>query len=42
MKACSECHAGMDDCVIKVVKQRAPSDVGIDYKVPSRGEDVPK
>jgi hypothetical protein len=42
MKACNECHAGMGYGFIKVVKQRAPSDVGIDYKVPSKAEDVPK
>jgi hypothetical protein len=27
---------------IKVVKQKSPADVGIDYKVPSKAEDVPK
>jgi hypothetical protein len=42
MKACNQCHEGMGYGFIKVVKQRAPSDVGIDYKVPSKAEDVPK
>ena len=42
MKACNECHAGLGYGFIKVVKQRAPADVGIDYKVPSKAEDVPK
>jgi hypothetical protein len=27
---------------IKDVKQKAPSDQGINYKVPSKAEDVPK
>jgi hypothetical protein len=35
MDACNQCHAGMGYGFIKV-------DVGIDYKVPSKGEDVPK
>jgi len=42
MKGCNECHAGMGYGFIKVVKQKAPSDVGINYKVPSKAEDVPK
>ena len=42
MKGCNECHAGMGYSFIKVVKQKAPSDVGINYKVPSKAEDVPK
>jgi len=41
-KACNECHAGMGYGFIKVVKQKSPSDVGLDYKVPSKAEDVPK
>jgi hypothetical protein len=27
---------------IKVVKQKVPSDQGVNYKVPSKAEDVPK
>ena len=42
MKGCNECHAGLGYGFIKVVKQRAPADIGIDYKVPSKAEDVPK
>ena len=40
--SCNQCHAGMGYAFIKVVKQKAPSDIGIDYKVPSKAEDVPK
>ncbi len=39
---CNACHAGMGYGFIKVVKQKAPSDVGLNYKVPSKMEDVPK
>ena len=39
---CNGCHAGMGYGFIKVVKQKAPSDQGVDYKVPSKAEDVPK
>jgi hypothetical protein len=39
---CNSCHQGMGYGFIKVVKQKAPSDQGIDYKVPSKAEDVPK
>ena len=42
IQACNACHAGMGYAFIKVVKQKAPSDVGIDYTVPSKAEDVPK
>jgi hypothetical protein len=42
MNECNACHAAMGYGFIKVVKQKAPSDQGIDYKVPSKGEDVPK
>ncbi len=40
--ACNVCHAALGYAFIKVVKQRSPSDVGIDYKLSSKGEDVPK
>ena len=39
---CNGCHAGMGYGFIKVVKQAAPSDQGIDYKVKSEPGDVPK
>jgi hypothetical protein len=42
MNACNQCHAGLGYGFIKVVKQKSPADVGIDYKVPSKAEDVPK
>ena len=42
MNSCNQCHAGMGYGFIKVVKQKSPADVGIDYKVPSKAEDVPK
>lgn len=40
--SCNGCHAGMGYGFIKVVKQKAPSDVGIDYRVKSQPGDVPK
>jgi hypothetical protein len=42
INSCNACHAGMGYGFIKVVKQTAPSDVGVDYTVPSKAEDVPK
>lgn len=42
IKECNACHTAMGYAFIKVVKQKAPSDQGIDYKVPSKAEDVPK
>jgi hypothetical protein len=42
IKECNACHSAMGYAFIKVVKQKAPSDQGIDYKVPSKAEDVPK
>jgi len=42
IKECNACHSAMGYGFIKVVKQKVPSDQGIDYKVPSKGEDVPK
>jgi hypothetical protein len=39
---CNGCHAAMGYLFIKVVKQAAPSDQGIDYKVKSEPGDVPK
>lgn len=40
--SCNGCHAGMGYGFIKVVKQKAASDVGIDYTVKSQPGDVPK
>ena len=42
LKTCNECHAALGYGFIQVVKQRSPADVGLDYKLPSKGEDVPK
>jgi hypothetical protein len=42
IKECNACHAAMGYAFIKVVKQKAPSDQGVDYKVSSKAEDVPK
>lgn len=42
IETCNGCHAGMGYGFIKVVKQKAPSDIGIDYKVKSQPGDVPK
>ena len=39
---CNGCHAGMGYGFIKVVKQKVPADVGIDYTVKSQPGDVPK
>jgi hypothetical protein len=42
IKNCNDCHAGMGYGFIKVVKQKAPADVGIDYRLKSKATDVPK
>lgn len=42
IKECNACHTAMGYGFIKVVKQKTPSDQGVDYKVPSKAEDVPK
>lgn len=42
IKECNECHKAMGYGFIKVVRQKAPSDQGIDYTVKSKAEDVPK
>jgi len=39
---CNNCHKAMDYGFIQVVKQAAPPDQGIDYKVKSEPGDVPK
>jgi len=39
---CNSCHKAMDYGFIQVVKQAAPSDQGIDYKLKSEPGDVPK
>jgi hypothetical protein len=40
--SCNECHVGMGYGFIKVVKQAAPADQGIEYKLASKAADVPK
>lgn len=42
IKDCNSCHAAMGYGFIQVVKQAAPSDIGINYKVKSEPGDVPK
>jgi hypothetical protein len=42
IKNCDDCHAGMGYGFIKVVKQKTPANVGIDYKLKSKATDVPK
>jgi hypothetical protein len=42
IKSCNECHVDMGYKFIKVVKQNAPSDNGIDYAYPSKASDVPQ
>jgi hypothetical protein len=42
VQTCNECHDSMGYGFIKVVKQKAPSDIGIDYSVKSEPGDVPK
>jgi len=42
LKTCNECHAALGYGFIQIVRQKSPADVGIDYKLPSKGEDVPK
>ena len=39
---CNNCHKAMDYGFIQVVKQTAPSDQGINYKLKSEPGDVPK
>jgi len=39
---CNSCHKKMEYGFIKLVKQTAPSDIGIDYSVKSEPGDVPK
>ena len=39
---CNGCHKKMEYGFIKVVKMKAPADVGIDYTVKSQPGDVPK
>jgi cytochrome c556 len=42
VKDCNNCHKAMEYGFIQVVKQTAPSDLGIDYTVKSEPGDVPK
>jgi hypothetical protein len=39
---CNACHTSMGYGFIKVEKLLNPADPGVDYKVPSKAEDVPK
>ena len=39
---CNNCHEGMGYGFIKISKQKAPSDQGIQYKLSSKATDVPK
>jgi hypothetical protein len=39
---CNNCHQSMGYGFIKVVKQKTPADVGINYSVKSEPGDVPK
>jgi hypothetical protein len=40
MNGCNQCHAGLGYAFIKVVKQKSPADVGVDYKVPRTGSPI--
>ena len=42
IKDCNGCHAAMGYGFIQVVKQSGPSDQGVNYKVKSEPNDVPK
>jgi hypothetical protein len=42
IKDCNNCHVGMGYGFIKVVKQKVPADMGIDYSLKSKAIDVPK
>lgn len=42
MKSCNACHASMGYGFIQVVKQKHPTDVGLNYSVASKDGDVPK
>ena len=42
IKECNACHTAMGYDFIKIVKQKVPADPGVNDKVPSKAEDVPK
>jgi hypothetical protein len=42
INSCNGCHAAMGYGFIKVMKQTAPSDIGINYSLESKATDVPK
>jgi hypothetical protein len=42
IQSCNACHILMGYSFIEVVKQKTPSDYGIDYTVASKATDVPK
>ncbi len=39
---CNKCHGALGYGFIKVIKMKTPADVGIDYSLKSKAEDVPK
>jgi hypothetical protein len=39
---CNSCHSAMGYGFVKVILQKAPSDLGIEYKMKSKATDVPK
>lgn len=42
ISSCNGCHAGMGYSFVKVVKMKAPADIGIDYTVKSEPDDAHK
>ena len=42
IRSCNACHIVMGYGFITVIKQKTPSDYGIDYTEPSKATDVPK
>jgi hypothetical protein len=42
IKECNSCHTAMGYGFIQVVKEKSPPDNGINYRIPSKAEDVPK
>jgi hypothetical protein len=42
IQACNACHEGMGYKFIVITKQKAPSNQGMNYRVPSKATDVPR
>ena len=42
IKSCNQCHKSIDYGFIQILKQKVPSDQGINYAVASKATDVPK